>query len=467
MAYVEFYVQATNGSNLNAGSTTAASTYTAVNGNWDNTGKIYTPVDGSTPASFIAAGDYASVYLDAAAVCVYVAKIQTVAAGVNGAITMDATIFYGAGPTTLGTGRSIKVGGPWVSLTPLNSTGAFGNSVAVPQDTRVNIIAATYTRTASDTFNVRSGTTANKLWIRGYNTSLGDLDSDTTNSLSKPIVSYNATFGPTFESRPTLWSGLSFTGSRAALFASVTGSAGGVQFSRCRFENTSASASAGTISSTTSPASFHYCYFKLPTTGTTLAVFLSAIGGVCIGCVAEGGGLCGFQLTGNSSGQALVNCVALNNTGNGIIATGTGNTILLAYCTVQGATVDGISITASTNAAVAIIGCILVNCGVWGINNTSGTITSMFRACNLFYANGTGTETGFGLAPSLFERNDSSPGPIVSSSDLTLLSTSLALNHGFPGIFENRSFSSLTDCGAVQASGTVHGGNPHAVTFVQ
>ncbi len=465
MAYVEFYVQATNGSNLNAGSTTAASTYTAVNGNWDNTGKIYTPVDGSTPASSIAAGDYASVYLDAAAVTTYVAKIQTVAAGVNGAITMDATIFYGTGPSTATTGRSIKVGGPWVSPTAFNSTG-IGNSLSVPQDTRINILAATYTRTASDTFGLRATTTL-KLWIRGYNGTPGDLDSDTTNSLSKPIFSYNSTFSVAFDARPTLWSGVSFTGSRSGVLATVGTAGGGMQFSRCRFENTSSNAAAAAMNHLTIPAAFYYCYFKHPTTGTNAAVFSSSIGCLLVGCVAEGGGLAGFALSGNSSGQVLLNCSALNNTGGGITVTGTGNTVLIGYCSVTGTTVDGITVSGSTNAAIAVIGCLIANCGGIGINNTSATTTSFHRACNLFYNNSGGNESGFGQAPSLFERSDSSPGPITSSSDLTLLSTSLALNHGFPGIFENKTFTSLADCGAVQASGTVHGGNPSAMTFVQ
>jgi len=462
MAYVEFYVQATNGNDLNAGSTTAASTYTAVNGNWNNTTKVYTPTDGSTPASFINVGDYCSVYLDAAAVAVYIAKVSTVAAGVNGAITMDATIFYGSGPTTSATGRSIKCGGPWLS--PSGFKTSYG-ATAVPQDTRINIIAATYTRTASDAFNMRSGTTANKLWIRGYNATPGDLDNDTTNSLSKPIFSYNSTFTVSFEARSQLWSSISFSGTRIGVFASVTGSAGGVQFFRCRFENLSTNAAATAISVSAVVASFYYCYFKHPTTGTAGGVFQSSIGVICVGCVAEGGGLAGYQLSGNSGGQVLDSCIALNNTGAGITVAGTGITFLATHCTVSGATVDGIDITAATNAAVAIIGCLIQNCGGWGINNSSTTVTSVFRACNDFYNNALGNETGLGLSPSLCEQTES-VNPTISSANMALLAGKNALNHGFPGVFENETFSSYADCGAAQASGLVHAGTPYSVPFI-
>src|SRR6184192_2760283 len=79
--FTEFYCQ-TGGSNLNAGSTTNnTAAYTSTNGNW-NGSSIFTPTDGSTPASSVSVGDFASVYLDAASVAVFVARVTVVAAGV-------------------------------------------------------------------------------------------------------------------------------------------------------------------------------------------------------------------------------------------------------------------------------------------------------------------------------------------------------------------------------------------------
>ena len=61
MSYTDFYMQ-TTGSNLNAGSTTSdAAVYTSTGGNFDGT-SVFTPTDGSTPASSIAVGDYVALY---------------------------------------------------------------------------------------------------------------------------------------------------------------------------------------------------------------------------------------------------------------------------------------------------------------------------------------------------------------------------------------------------------------------
>lgn len=109
--YNEFYSLA-GGSNLNAGSTTAtAAVYTAVNGNWSAVTGAYIPTDGSTPASTVSAGMWASVYVDGATVGVYIGQVTTVAAGVNGQITVSLTAGAGAAPTTSATARSIKIGG--------------------------------------------------------------------------------------------------------------------------------------------------------------------------------------------------------------------------------------------------------------------------------------------------------------------------------------------------------------------
>lgn len=111
MAIRDFYIQA-GGDFLNSGSTNANSAaYTSTNGNWSTSTNQFIPTDGSTPASTVNVGDYASIYLDGATVAVCIAKITTVAAGANGAITLDTTSRAGTAPTTGLTGRSINVGG--------------------------------------------------------------------------------------------------------------------------------------------------------------------------------------------------------------------------------------------------------------------------------------------------------------------------------------------------------------------
>lgn len=112
--YNEFYCTS-GGSNLNSGTDENASAYyTSTNGNWDATNRIFTPTDGSNPAtSGIAVGRYVSVYLDAASVGVFVARVTNVVNAVNGAVTVSATNQGGTAPTTGATGRTLKAGGAW------------------------------------------------------------------------------------------------------------------------------------------------------------------------------------------------------------------------------------------------------------------------------------------------------------------------------------------------------------------
>ena len=88
-----------------------------------------------------------------------------------------------------------------------------------------------------------------------------------------------------------------------------------------------------------------------------------------------------------------------------------------------------------------------------GINNASGTNTSLVtRACNDYY-NVTNAEVGMGDSYAFFAQTDSAA-VATSSTNMTPVSTSNARGHGFPGIFENESFSSLLDIGGVQHNPT-------------
>jgi hypothetical protein len=61
----------------------------------------------------VAAGDWVSIYVDGATVAVYIVRVLSVAAGVNGAIVVDPLPSTGTEPTTGATGRSLVAGGAW------------------------------------------------------------------------------------------------------------------------------------------------------------------------------------------------------------------------------------------------------------------------------------------------------------------------------------------------------------------
>ena len=62
-------------------------------------------------------------------------------------------------------------------------------------------------------------------------------------------------------------------------------------------------------------------------------------------------------------------------------------------------------------------------------------------------------EVGMGDSYAFFAQTDSAA-VATSSTNMTPVSTSNARGHGFPGIFENESFSSLLDIGGVQHNPT-------------
>ena len=96
-----------------------------------------------------------------------------------------------------------------------------------------------------------------------------------------------------------------------------------------------------------------------------------------------------------------------------------------------------------------VVGSVFRTIGGTGINNASGTNTSnVYRACNGMF-NVAAREAGFGDSPEFFPQTLSTD-PCVSNSVLSLVGGTLARRNGFPGIFENQSYSSYRDQGAAQ-----------------
>lgn len=179
MAFTEFYMQS-GGSNLNAGSTNNnTATYSSASGNWTQSTRVFTPTDGSTPASTVSVGMFASVYLNAATTAVYIGRVSAVGAGVNGTITCNTSgsFEYGAAPANSTGGMSIKVGGAWTgpSGTATFPLGLSGNLVGNLQNTSNNCTRLnakndqTYTMTAALPF-----ATLGTALLQGYSSTPGD-----------------------------------------------------------------------------------------------------------------------------------------------------------------------------------------------------------------------------------------------------------------------------------------------------
>lgn len=180
MAFTEFFCRS-GGSNLNGGGLASGAepaTTPVYSGVGDSDGtSIFTPSDGSTPASTVTVGDFGSVYVTAGAtVAVFIGRVKTVAAGVNGAITFETTAKSGTFPAASAGAHTItcNVGGAW--LGPNAAVGfPFTLATNALKNTngdfpRVNFKNdATYSITAAITSAGGAGMT----W-QGYSSSAGD-----------------------------------------------------------------------------------------------------------------------------------------------------------------------------------------------------------------------------------------------------------------------------------------------------
>jgi hypothetical protein len=440
MAFTNFYLIAggAGSADINAGSSIGAAQAAATtNGSWSTVTGIFTAASG-TPFAATVVGDYASIYVDGATVAVFVAKVLTVTS--SSIIVVDvATIKYGTAPSTSVTGRSCVINGSWNTEQVLASL-----TTTVPQSTKINI-KGNLTITASRTFAL-AGAATTPLWFSGYNTTPGDLDSDTTNSLAKPIWTLNATFSINATGALQIWSGISIVGNRSGVVWQQNVNSLHLT-SRCRFENTSSNSGAIAYTQNGNPGTMQYCWFKTPATATAQPVVATLGTGQLIGCVAEGGGQVSFQPTG-SNATIFINCISLNCAGIGFLfSTGASR---LYGCVIYNSTSDAIKWTGTPAIGAAVVGCLFATIGGIGINNASGTnTTNVVRACNDYFSCSGGNEVGFGDSPAFFGQTESGS-PITSATNMTPVAGSNAINNGFPGIFENESFSSYPAIGAVQ-----------------
>lgn len=175
MAFTEFYCQS-GGSNLNAGSTNSNSAaYTSTNGGWNAGTGVFTPTDGSNSSSTVSVGDFASVYLDAATVGVFIGRVTAVQNATNGTVTVSLAAAVGSAPGTLASGRTIKVGGAWkgpnaASGFPFSLAGFGNNKDASSHQARVNM-----KNDASYSISVAITMGGGSTWVtQGYSSSVGD-----------------------------------------------------------------------------------------------------------------------------------------------------------------------------------------------------------------------------------------------------------------------------------------------------
>lgn len=336
--FTDFYCQS-GGSNLNAGSdTNNAAKFTSTNGSWSTATNIFTPTDGTNPVSAgVAVGDFASIYIDAATVGVFIARITSVVNAANGAITVDATARAGAVPVTSATARSIKVGGACKGPNALQGYPLTLSNIGRLKDATGHIPRfnlkndATYSITA-----VVDASASGLSVIQGYSSLPGDqgkavidggtslitlLSLGTSAICADIIVQNNGTTGSA--------NGMSI-GQQNTILRCVAnnirgnGFAVGNTFSTlveceaysCNKSNTSGSG--GFLAST--GTSFINCYSH-DNTGSNNDGFTGQAGNsgnLWLNCIAESNGRNGFTSTAVSGSGSWIQCDAYNNGTDGL-----------------------------------------------------------------------------------------------------------------------------------------------------
>lgn len=311
---------------------------------------------------------------------------------------------------------------------------------------RINVKAGTYANTTTSRTLGTNGTTTSPVWWRGYNTTIGDID--TNNTLTKPAITFT-TGQLAVSGNYHLVSNLDISGAQTTngQLRLVTGSK--IWIDRCRVECTSANSAGRAVSAAANSSAFTRCWFK----STSSADVVQSAGSPCTyaGCAFEGGA--NGILNSSSTITVVVFCVFNNTGGDAIRSTSAGNTWIVIGSTFYSVGSDGFetSVDPTTNQSV-IIGNIFSESGGYGLNSSIGTNTANFvRLCNLFHANTSNPENGMGDWPSLSEQTDSSsPFTNAAGGDLSLVSTSNAKANGPPKAFENQTYTSYLDIGAVQ-----------------
>lgn len=387
MAYTEFYCQ-NGGSNINAGSTTNnTAAYTSTNGNWSTVTHIFTPTDGSTPASTVNVGDWASVYNDGATVAVFIVRITAVAAGVNGAITTSATAFAGSAPTTSATGRSIKVGGAWLGPSGASSFPFSLGSFSVVQNASADICRINLKNDQTYTVSSTVSSSSNLLVVQGYSSSPGDGGRATVDGSTNVIKVWSMTGGA------TVVEDLIFVSSATSGTNDVASDTNSTTWRRCVFHG--GRGNGLSLGNTSSAAIECEAYDNNKSNTATKGGFaMGLVGASCYRCISHdntGSNTAGFLCT---SGAGIIqNCVSDTNGGKGInVATGGGGfaRVVITGCDVYNNGSDGIAIATTTNIMQFYIeNCNLIKNTGAGINVTSTAGNYTGKIFNVGYGAGT------------------------------------------------------------------------------
>ena len=316
-------------------------------------------------------------------------------------------------------------------------------TAAPASGTRINVKAGTYANTTTSRALSLTGTTTAPIWWRGYNTTIGDRD--TNPALTPPLISFT-TGTLTAGGAHQVFSHLDiYADANTSRTCNVTGA--NLLFDRCRIENANAASGSYAMTNASSATNlFTRCDLKATSTADRVASI--GIGSQFYGCVIRGG-IAGVHAT--SVPVELVHCVIHGQSSHGLHLITTGATVRALSCTFYGQGGDGIRMDVLPSTFCEIYNCAFSTITGTAINNNSGANTNVVkRMGNGFHACGA-NEAGFGDSPALDNVAESNaPFTNAGALNFSLVSSSTFKAAGQPGLFEAQSYTSYFDIGAVQ-----------------
>lgn len=379
------------GSNLNSGSrngtaepgTAADFTYPA--GSWLNATNTFTAVGGDPLTDGVAVGDFVSLYADGSTVTGYVARVTAVTVTT---IVLSPTAKAGTAPIDGTFNRTVKVGGAWNGP---NGTEKFPFNFI--QNTLTNILGyhPRVNLKNDQVYAVTAGLThtfSGPIAFEGYSVTPGDgglaeINGGTsgasytllTMASSGAVHLTHIRFknnGATGAATMVLGSTsivrrCTFTGSRGVGYQT-----GGSLSIECEAYGNNLNNSAGTGAITTNDRidTLIRC-ISHDNVGSNTSGFLSTQSAALIGCIADGNGQYGFNLTPNNPVHKLLGCEVYNNGSHGLNLGGTNQVLYLESCNFLNNGGFAVGQTAANPSSV-----IARNCGFGSGTqaNTSGNI---------------------------------------------------------------------------------------------
>lgn len=323
-------------------------------------------------------------------------------------------------------------------------------AAAVAAGHRLNIKAGTYSIASTLSFSF-AGTSSAPIAMRGYKTTIGDLDSQPASQrvsgTDTPLFSIaggdyfiNLT-GSNVESITNI-DFLTTVNARPALYLQCTTG----RVVRCRFRHEGSSPTSQCLYTIAIPAYFQECYFYINSTSQSLVKEGSAVNMYFDSCVFVGGNV---GVSGSTGTTNALHCIFNGQSASAILAS--SGRIVAENCTIHN-TVDGLKAT-SSSALINAKRCYFSTISGYAINNSSGTSVPFVVASECAYYSVTARANGASEFADQYSVTDSTD-PFVNAGtgDFTLLSGSNAA--GGEILFECVGPTTTRSIGAVQSGGS-------------